>query len=89
MSKRLAVLATAFGAAALWTTAALADRPPTPAERAAIEQALRSEGFVGWEAIELDDGAWEVDDARTKDGVKYDLKLDPSTLRIVKRDRDD
>jgi hypothetical protein len=88
MTKRLVSLA-ALGTAVLCAASALADRPPTPSERAAIEQALRSQGFVRWEEIELDDGMWEVDDARTKDGVKYDLKLDPATLRIVKRERDD
>lgn len=69
--------------------AVLADRAPTPEERAAIEEVLRAEGFVTWEEIEFDDGRWEVDDARTEDGTEYDLKLAPDGLAIVERDRDD
>ncbi|MFN4295245.1 MAG: PepSY domain-containing protein [Brevundimonas sp.] len=82
--------------AALSLTAALAtpamaddDRPPTAEERTAIEAKLRAEGFVRWEDIELDDGLWEVDDAVTRDGREYDLKLRPGTLEIVRRDLDD
>ena len=61
------------------------DRSPTMAERAAIERVLRANHFVGWEEIELDDGNWEVDDARVADGKAYDVKLAPKTLRIVRR----
>lgn len=72
---------------------ALADRPPTADERAAIEDVLRANGFTSWEEIELDDDGpyWEVDDARTanrRDG-KFDLKIDPQTMKIIKRERDD
>lgn len=72
-------------------TPALADRAPTASERTAIERVLRQAGFVSWEQIELDDDGprWEVDDARTRAGVRYDVKIDPRTLRIVKRERDD
>ena len=64
------------------------DRSPTPQERTAIEQVLRSEGFTRWDDIELDDGLWEVDDARTADGREFDLKLRPGTLAIIRRDAD-
>lgn len=72
-------------------TPALADRAPTASERTAIERVLRQAGFVSWEQIELDDDGprWEVDDARTRASVRYDVKIDPRTLRIVKRERDD
>ena len=72
-------------------TPALADRAPTAAERTAVERVLRQAGFVSWEEIELDDDGphWEVDDARTRAGVRYDLKIDPRSMRIVKRERDD
>ena len=82
----------------LLTSAALAvalpafaddDRPPTPQERAAIEAKLRAEGFVRWDDIDLDDGVWEVDDARRTDGREYDLKLRPGTLEIIRRDPED
>lgn len=88
MRKTMMGLSFAVGVG-LVASPALADRPPTAKERAAIEQKLRAQGFVSWEEIEFDDGKWEVDDARTRAGVEYDLKLDPRTLKIVKRDRDD
>jgi hypothetical protein len=75
-------------ASALYSGQALADRPPTPEERSKIENVLRSEGFTHWGLIELDDGLWDVDDAYAPDGRKYDLKLRPDTLAIVKRDPD-
>lgn len=88
--KTLGLLA-ALVAAGTMATPALADRPPTSEERAAIERVLRDQGFVSWEEIELDDDGpyWEVDDARTKDGRRWDLKLAPRSLEIVKRELDD
>ncbi|AMK23161.1 hypothetical protein K426_11095 [Sphingobium sp. TKS] len=74
-------------------TPALADRAPTAQERTAIEAVLKANGFASWEEIELDDDGprWEVDDARTTNRAagKFDLKLTPETLQIVKRERDD
>ncbi len=66
---------------------ALADRAPAARERAAIERVLRAHGFVAWEEIELDDDGprWEVDDAKARDGKRYDVELEPRTLRIVSR----
>ena len=77
-------------AAALLASPALADRAPTPEERAAIEAKLRAEGFTRWESIELEDdeSVWEVDDAVAADGREYDLDLKPGTLEILKRDPD-
>lgn len=79
---------TIFLASAALALAAPADddRPPTPQERAAIEAKLRAEGFVRWDDIELDDGLWEIDDARRADGREYDLKLRPGSLEVVRRD---
>jgi uncharacterized membrane protein YkoI len=66
----------------------MADRKPTTEERARIESVLREQGFTRWDEIEFDeDGkAWEVDDAVSADGRKYDLKLDPNNLSIIKRE---
>lgn len=89
MWKSYAAIAAAVALGASPAMARDDDRPPTAAERTAIEKSLRDNGFTSWEDIELDDGRWEVDNARTVDNVKYDLKLDPKTLQIVKRDRDD
>jgi len=79
-----------LGTALLAATPAAADRPPSDAERAAIERVLRANSFVSWEEIELDDDGprWEVDDARGRDGRRYDLKLHTGTLRIVRRQLD-
>ena len=75
-------------AAAFVATPALADRNANAEERAAIEKVLRTQGFVSWEEIELDDGRWEVDDARDAKDVEYDLKMDPKTLKIVRKEED-
>jgi hypothetical protein len=50
-----------------------------------VEAMLKQEGFTKWDEIELDDGMIEVDDAIDASGKKFDLKLDPKTLAIVKR----
>ncbi|WP_374405603.1 PepSY domain-containing protein [Pelagerythrobacter sp.] len=82
------------GAALMLAVAAPAlanDRPPTETERAALTEALKAAGFVSWEEIELDDDGpyWDVDDARTADGKRYDLKLAPETLKIISRELED
>jgi len=59
------------------------DRKPTAEELTAIEAVLRGAGYVSWDDIELDDGVWEVDDARKADGTEHDLELDPVSLEIV------
>ena len=84
-----AMISGLFCAAALALTpmAALADRTPDATERAAIEKALRAAGFTTWKEIELDDGRWEVDDARAEDGRKYDVELDRN-YNIIRREPD-
>lgn len=84
-----------FGLAALTAGPALAkDRPPTPQERTAIEAALKAAGYVSWEEIEFDDDrparqpVWDIDDARTADGKAFDLKLEPGSLKILRRTAD-
>jgi Peptidase propeptide and YPEB domain len=66
----------------------LADRAPSPEERARIETMLRNEGFTDWGTIALDDDddVWEVDDAYASDGHRYDLRLHPDTLAIIARE---
>jgi hypothetical protein len=82
--------AAALALLTLGAAPAVADRPPTDRERAAIEIALRDAGFDRWEEIELDDDGpyWEVDDARTADGRRFDVKIDPRSIRIVRRQPD-
>lgn len=64
------------------------DRAPTAEERTRIEAAVRAAGYKSWEEIELDDGLWEVDDAVDAQGKPWDLKLDPTSMTIVKRTAD-
>ncbi len=75
----------AFAGLLAFAVPALADddRMPTAEELATIEAVLRDAGYVSWDDIELDDGVWEVDDARKADGTEHDLELDPVTLEIV------
>ena len=72
--------------AAPLTSAAYADRPPTPSERAHLSQILKSHGFVAWRKIERDDGKWEIENARTRSGKVYDLEIRKG--RVVDWDRD-
>jgi len=66
------------------------DRAPTAEERSAIEASLKAAGYVSWEEIELDDGLWEVDDARKAGGGEdWDVKLDPATYAVVSERQDD
>jgi hypothetical protein len=83
----------AAGSTLVIAAPASADRPPDAKERAAVEKVLRANGFVSWEEIELDDDGprWEIDDARTSDAAqgRFDVKIDPGTMKIVRRERDD
>lgn len=82
-------LATALSVIVLSTTALAQeeDRSPTHEERARFEQVLRALGFTSWEEVERDDGVWEVDDAATADGRKYDLRLDDA-FAVIEREPD-
>jgi hypothetical protein len=88
MRLALTALALAMGMTA---APAFADRAPTADERLAVEKVLRAAGFISWEEIELDDDGplWEVDDARTADKKRYDVKIDPQSMKIVSRRLDD
>lgn len=79
----LRILAVAGLLALASPAAADDDRAPTAEELAAIDAVLRDASYVSWDEIELDDGVWEVDDARKADGTEHDLDLDPSSLAIV------
>ncbi|MGE0503266.1 MAG: PepSY domain-containing protein [Rhizobiaceae bacterium] len=84
---RATLIAVTFAA---FATPALADRDPTPEERARIEAKLAAEGYARWDDIELEDDrpVWEVDDAVWSDGREYDLELAADTLEILKKDPD-
>lgn len=65
------------------------ERMPTSDELAKIEKVLKSAGYVSWDEIELERGGWEIDDARDADGNQYDLMLNPDTLEIISKQRED
>lgn len=67
---------------------AMADRMPTPDERTAVENALKSAGYTSWGKIEMDDGHWDVDAAIGPDGKPYDVDLAPGDLKIIKAEID-
>ncbi len=83
MKMLLAALATV----ALATPALADDDTPTKAQRASVMKAVRAAGCTNPTKVERDDGGYEVDNARCKDGV-YDLKLS-ADFKIVSRDKDD
>jgi hypothetical protein len=64
---------------------------PSPAERSRIEAVLRERGFVRWKEIEREDNgrSWEVDDAYTADGRRFDLRLSADDLREIGRDQEE
>ncbi len=64
---------------------------PTPEQRARIEAVPRERGFVRWKEIgREDDGRiWEVDDAYTADGRRFDLRLSADDLRETARHAED
>jgi len=68
------------------TATARADEKLPPDQQAKVEAMLRQEGFTKWKEIELDDGMIEVDDAIDANGKQFDLKRDPKTLAVVKRE---
>lgn len=53
---------------------------------AGVVRVLKVNGFVSWREIERDDGKWEVEDARHRNGGVYDLDIRRG--RIVKWERD-
>ncbi|NLD15006.1 MAG: PepSY domain-containing protein [Gammaproteobacteria bacterium] len=64
---------------------AYADQHPDAQQRAALEKALTTAGYVSWGEIEMEHGFWDVDDARKELGSrqKFDLKVDPATMTVT------
>jgi hypothetical protein len=92
MMKRWTLTAAALLIAATTAAPALSDddRAPTPEERERIEAALRGAGYTSWEEIDMDDGQWDVDDARRGDDPhEYDVHLAPDSYEVVSETRDD
>lgn len=91
MTKRRGLAAIALAVAVSGAAPALAsdDRVPTAEELALIEAALRGAGYTSWEEIDMDDGQWDVDDARRGDGHEYEVRIHPGTYEIVSERRED
>jgi hypothetical protein len=72
----------------LSTTAALADKPVTPAEAEKIQAALKAWGCSGGTMEQETEatGVYEVDDAKCTDG-QYDIKLD-NDFKVISITRD-
>lgn len=89
MSKPVTLSAASFLFASFFVIAPVNadERAPVAQEWAGVVEALAQEGYVRWKEIEFDDGMWEVDDAFTANGEKYDLKLNRS-FEVVERERD-
>lgn len=83
MKMLLAALATL----AITTPALAEDDTPTPAQRASAMKAVGAAGCSNPTKIERDDGGYEAENARCKDGL-YDLKLS-ADFNIVSREKDD
>jgi hypothetical protein len=64
-------------------------RPASPEQRVRIEAALKSQGFVRWAGIRTDDDGPEVDSAWDRQGRRFELKLHPRTLRVIRTERED
>lgn len=70
---------------------AMASQHPDAQQRVALDAVLTKAGFVSWGEIELKKDYWEVEDARKELGAvqKYDLRLDPKTLKVLQEKLDD
>ena len=88
----LATLGSSLAITALMvaTPARADDRKPDAQETQAIAAVLEAAGYTSWEEIEFDkdDNRWEVDDARDRQGGKWDLHLAPDNYEIIHRERD-
>jgi len=81
MKRRLAI-----AVFAALTGAVFAAPPP---DKAKVEAALKAQGFTSWESIVLDKGTWEVDEAIDASGKRFDLRIDPKTLKIISKEEED
>ncbi|TRW17798.1 PepSY domain-containing protein [Glacieibacterium frigidum] len=85
---KIVLLATTLAVA---TPALADDRAPNAAETVALKKRMASLGYVSWEEVELDDDGpyWEIDDARKADGKRFDVRLAPRTLALIRAVADD
>lgn len=81
------LLLAAMAAGAIAAPAYADNDTPTPQQRAAVMKAIAAAGCTNPSKVERDDGGFEVDNARCKDGI-YDLKLS-ADFKIISRERED
>lgn len=70
------------GAAAAQDAAAKADAMTAPQVRAALE----AQGYTKVNDVEFEDGMWQAD-ARSADGQRVELRIDPATGEVYPEDR--
>ena len=85
----LFALTAALAAVAAPAPAKKDPRPPSPEQRVRIEAALKSQGFVRWAGIRTDDDGPEVDSAWDRQGRRFEVKLHPRTLKVIRSERED
>jgi Peptidase propeptide and YPEB domain len=76
-------------AAAFFTTSALADVKSSDADAKKLSEAAAALGYTGGTAEKGDEGSgvYEIDDAKAKDGGRYDVKFNKDfKLLSVTRD---
>lgn len=82
-------LLAAAAAVALLATPAFADEKPSADEAKKLSEAAAALGYTGGTAEKEAEatGVYEIDDAKSKDGMQYDLKFDKDfKLLSVTRD---
>lgn len=82
-------LAIAAAAAFALTVPALADSKPSDDEAKKITEALTAAGYSGGEMEKETEGSgvYEIDDAKDKSGMQFDIKLDKD-FKILSVTRD-
>ncbi|GEP07868.1 PepSY domain-containing protein [Methylobacterium oxalidis] len=83
---RFTMTALACALSVTFAVSAVADEKLAPEQQTKVEAMLKQQGFTKWKKIEMEDGMIEVDDAIDANGKEFDLKLDPTSLEIKKRE---
>lgn len=66
----------------LWSGVAAAEQSLPSDKQSEVESHLRSDGYSKWDEIGMADGVIKVDNAVDASGKKWDLQLDPKTMKV-------
>ena len=80
--RQIATLSLALAFAAAGGAAVAQDAMTEPQVRAALE----ADGYTKVNDVEFEDGVWKAD-ARSADGQRVDLRIDPATGRVFPEDQ--